>query len=72
MTIFNASSSVYTLKIMTVLALLFVPVVIACQIRVYRVFRGKLVVEEVIKDPEAHGQADRQRPYRPIIFSRSH
>ena len=54
LTIFNASSSVYTLKIMTVVALLFVPVVIAYQIWVYRVFRGKLVVEEVIKDPEAY------------------
>ena len=54
LTIFNASSSVYTLKIMTVVALLFVPVVIAYQIWVYRVFRGKLVVEEVTKDPEAY------------------
>ncbi len=54
LTIFNASSSVYTLKIMTVVALLFVPVVIAYQIWVYRVFRGKLVIEEVLKDREAY------------------
>ena len=54
LTIFNASSSVYTLKIMTVVALLFVPVVIAYQIWVYRVFRGKLVVEEVLKDRKAY------------------
>jgi cytochrome d ubiquinol oxidase subunit II len=52
--IFNASSSVYTLKIMTVVALLFMPVVIAYQIWVYRVFRGKLVIEEVLKDREAY------------------
>ena len=54
LTIFNASSSVYTLKIMTVVALLFMPVVIAYQIWVYRVFRGKLVIEEVLKDREAY------------------
>lgn len=72
LTIFNAASSVYTLKIMTAVALLFVPVVIACPIGVYRVFRGKRVVEEVIKGPEAYGQAGRQRPRRPIIFSRGH
>ncbi len=41
LTIFNSSSSVYTLKIMTVVALLFVPVVIAYQIWTYRVFRQK-------------------------------
>jgi cytochrome d ubiquinol oxidase subunit II len=52
--IFNASSSIYTLKIMTVVALLFMPVVIAYQIWVYRVFRGKLVIEEVLKDREAY------------------
>ena len=52
--IFNSSSSVYTLKIMTVVALLFMPVVIAYQIWVYRVFRGKLVIEEVLKDREAY------------------
>jgi len=54
LTIFNASSSVYTLKIMTVVALIFVPIVIAYQIWVYRVFRGKLVIEEVLKDKEAY------------------
>jgi cytochrome d ubiquinol oxidase subunit II len=39
LTIFNSSSSVYTLKIMTAVALVFVPVVIAYQIWTYRVFR---------------------------------
>jgi len=41
LTISNASSSPLTLKIMTVVALVFVPIVIAYQIWVYRVFRAK-------------------------------
>lgn len=47
LTIFNSSSSLYTLKIMTVVALLFVPVVIAYQIWTYRVFRSKIRPEDV-------------------------
>jgi cytochrome d ubiquinol oxidase subunit II len=47
LTIYNSSSSVYTLKIMTVVALLFVPVVIGYQIWVYRIFRHKITQEEV-------------------------
>jgi cytochrome bd ubiquinol oxidase subunit II len=54
LTAFNASSSIYTLKIMTVVVLIFVPMVITYQVWVYRIFRGKLVVEEVLKDPEAY------------------
>jgi cytochrome d ubiquinol oxidase subunit II len=42
LTAFNASSSPYTLKIMTIVALVFVPIVIGYQIWVYRVFRHKL------------------------------
>ena len=42
LTIYNSSSSIYTLKIMTVVALVFVPTVIAYQIWHYRVFRSKL------------------------------
>lgn len=41
LTAFNASSSPYTLKIMTVVALIFVPVVIGYQLWVYRVFRKR-------------------------------
>jgi cytochrome d ubiquinol oxidase subunit II len=41
LTIFNASSSAYTLKVITVVALVFLPVVIAYQVWVYRVFRSK-------------------------------
>jgi cytochrome bd ubiquinol oxidase subunit II len=54
LTIFNSSSSGYTLKIMTVVALIFVPIVIAYQIWVYRVFRHKLNVHEVLEDKEAY------------------
>jgi len=54
LTIFNSSSSPYTLKIMTVVAVLFVPVVIAYQIWVYRVFRNKITVSEVLEDKESY------------------
>ncbi len=54
LTIFNSSSSAYTLKIMTVVALLFVPVIIAYQIWVYRIFRHKLTVEEVLRDRDSY------------------
>jgi cytochrome d ubiquinol oxidase subunit II len=52
LTIFNSSSSAYTLKIMTVVALLFVPVVIAYQIWTYRVFRHKATDEEIASEGE--------------------
>ena len=42
LTALNASSSPYTLKIMTIVALVFVPVVIGYQVWVYRVFRHKV------------------------------
>ena len=45
LTAFNASSSPYTLKIMTIVALVFVPVVIGYQAWVYRVFRHKIAIE---------------------------
>ena len=41
LTIFNASSAPYTLKIMTIVAVVLLPVIIAYQAWVYRVFRGK-------------------------------
>lgn len=47
LTIFNSSSSRYTLKIMTVVALLFVPVVIGYKIWVYRVFRAPVTEKDV-------------------------
>jgi cytochrome d ubiquinol oxidase subunit II len=42
LTVFNSSSSPYTLRIMTIVALVFVPIVIAYQIWVYRIFRHKV------------------------------
>lgn len=54
LTIFNSSSSVYTLRIMTVVALIFVPIVIAYQIWVYRIFSERLSAEEIAGDKHAY------------------
>lgn len=54
LTIFNSSSSIYTLKIMTVVALVFVPVVIAYQIWTYGIFRHKVTTDDIAKDKEAY------------------
>jgi cytochrome bd ubiquinol oxidase subunit II len=54
LTIFNSSSSPYTLKIMTIVALIFVPIVILYQIWTYRVFRHKVTMEEVMKEKELY------------------
>ncbi|MHB1325860.1 MAG: cytochrome d ubiquinol oxidase subunit II [Thermoleophilia bacterium] len=44
LTIYNSSSSNYTLRIMTVVAVVFVPIVIAYQLWVYRIFREEMAV----------------------------
>lgn len=54
LTIFNSSSSIYTLKIMTVVALLFVPVVIGYQIWNYRIFRHRLTSDDVAENKELY------------------
>lgn len=54
LTIFNSSSSVYTLKIMTVVALLFVPIVIAYQIWTYRIFRQKTTSLDIAAEKESY------------------
>jgi cytochrome d ubiquinol oxidase subunit II len=54
LTIYNSSSSLYTLKIMTAVALLFVPIVIAYKIWVYRVFRAKVGVQDVLEDEHSY------------------
>lgn len=54
LTIYNSSSSLYTLKIMTVVALIFVPIVIAYKIWVYRIFRARVTNEDVLGDSEAY------------------
>jgi cytochrome d ubiquinol oxidase subunit II len=53
LTIFNSSSSTYTLKIMTIVALVFVPIVIAYKIWVYRIFRSR-VTDDVLKKEAAY------------------
>jgi cytochrome d ubiquinol oxidase subunit II len=54
LTIYNSSSSQYTLKIMTAVALVFVPIVIAYKIWVYRVFRAKIRLEDVLEDEHSY------------------
>jgi cytochrome d ubiquinol oxidase subunit II len=54
LTIFNSSSSVYTLKIMTVVALVFVPVVIGYQIWTYRIFRQKTTALDIASEKESY------------------
>jgi cytochrome d ubiquinol oxidase subunit II len=51
LTIFNSSSSTYTLKIMTVVAFIFVPIVILYKIWVYRIFRST-VTDAVVAENE--------------------
>jgi cytochrome bd ubiquinol oxidase subunit II len=54
LTIFNSSSSQYTLAIMTAVALIFVPIVIVYKIWVYRVFRARVDEKEVMGNSEAY------------------
>ncbi len=54
LTIYNSSSSVYTLKIMTVVAFIFVPIVIAYKIWVYRVFRARVTADDIAKNENAY------------------
>lgn len=54
LTIFNSSSSLLTLKIMTAVALITVPTVICYKIWVYRIFRARVTEEDVLGDPEAY------------------
>lgn len=54
LTIFNSSSSTYTLRIMTVVAFIFVPIVIAYKIWVYRVFRAPVTERDVMEDVQSY------------------
>ena len=54
LTIFNSSSSPYTLKIMTIVAMCFVPIVIAYQIWMYRIFRHKISPADILEDTESY------------------
>lgn len=55
LTIYNSSSSPYTLAIMTVVALIFVPIVIGYKIWVYRIFRNRIEEKDVLSESEAYG-----------------
>jgi len=52
LTIYNASSSTYTLRIMTVVAVIFVPIVIVYQLWVYRIFHEDMGSELVYGQEE--------------------
>jgi len=54
LTIFNSSSSIYTLKIMTAVAMVFVPIVIAYKIWVYRIFRSRITEADILKDEQMY------------------
>ena len=45
LTVYNASSSPYTLKVMTIVALTLVPVVLIYQVWTYWVFRQRITTE---------------------------
>ncbi|KAA0256916.1 cytochrome d ubiquinol oxidase subunit II [Deferribacter autotrophicus] len=51
LTAFNSSSSTYTLKIMTLVVIMFVPIVIFYQIWTYKIFKDPVTPED-LKDPE--------------------
>ena len=54
LTITNSSSSPYTLMIMTWVAFIFIPIVIAYKIWAYRVFRAPVTNKQVLEDKEAY------------------
>ncbi len=54
LTIYNSSSSQYTLTIMTVVAFIFVPIVIAYKIWVYRIFRAPVTEQDLLENKEAY------------------
>jgi cytochrome d ubiquinol oxidase subunit II len=54
LTIFNSSSSQYTLMIMTVVAFIFVPTVILYKIWAYRIFRAPVTEKDVMENHEAY------------------
>lgn len=54
LTITNSSSSPYTLMIMTWVAFIFIPIVIAYKIWAYRVFRAPVTNKQVLEDKNAY------------------
>jgi cytochrome d ubiquinol oxidase subunit II len=54
LTAFNSSSSPYTLKVMTGVAIIFLPIIIAYKIWVYRVFRAPVTNQDVLDNKQAY------------------
>ena len=54
LTVYNSSSGPYTLKVMTIVALVFVPIVIVYQVLVYRFFRARLTRGDVAEGAEGY------------------
>jgi cytochrome d ubiquinol oxidase subunit II len=54
LTVWDASSSVTTLLIMTVATVLLLPVVLAYTAWVYRVLRGPVTAEQIQADPHSN------------------
>jgi len=54
LTIFNSSSSLLTLQIMTVVAAICVPTVICYKIWVYRIFRARITDKDILENSEAY------------------
>lgn len=54
LTIYNSSSSLYTLKLMAGVVLIFIPIIIAYKIWVYRIFRERVSGEDVLANHESY------------------
>ena len=54
LTIFNSSSGPYTLRVMTIVAVIFVPIVIAYQLLVYRFFKARITRKEAAQETEGY------------------
>jgi cytochrome d ubiquinol oxidase subunit II len=54
LTAFNSSSGTYTLTVMAIVALVFVPIVIVYQLLVYRFFRAPVTGEEAAEEAEGY------------------
>jgi len=54
LTIFNSSSGPYTLRVMTIVAVIFVPIVIVYQFLVYRFFRARITRKEAAQETEGY------------------
>lgn len=54
LTIFNSSSSSYTLKIMTIVAAIFVPIVVVYQSWVYNIFSKGSTIKEIKQNKDAY------------------